>query len=78
MVSSHTYEVGTMLWVYGKNTDVLLHCRVTDISAPKDRQRHIRTGRVIEAGYTEAIRLCGRKHMHDPPAKCPVTVVKLS
>jgi hypothetical protein len=77
MVSSPIHPLGTWLWVYGKNTGNLELCFVTDISHPRDRERHIRTRRVIELGYNEALRMCGRKHMKDPPTSCPVMTVKL-
>jgi hypothetical protein len=75
MVSSPRYPLGTMLWVYGANTDTLLHCRVTDVSHPRDRTRHLRTQREVELGFTEAKRLCGAKAMKDRPERCPVIVV---
>jgi hypothetical protein len=77
MVSSPRYPLGTMIWVYGRNTDTLLHCRVTDVSHPRDKARHLRTRRVVELGYTEAERLCGLRAMRDRPEKCPVIVVNL-
>ena len=78
MVSSPYYEVGTWVWVWGKNTYSLHYCRVTDISAPKDRDRHIRTKRIIEVGYSEAIKICGIEYINDRPEKCPITVIKLN
>lgn len=77
MVSSPYYPIGTWVIVYGVNTDRAIRCRVTDVSAPKDRDRHIRTKRIAELGYTEAERLCGPDHMDDPPTSCPVIVVRL-
>lgn len=72
MVSSPIYPIGTRVMVYGVRTKTLLECRVTDISAPADRERHIRTRRVVELGFTEAVRLCGQTT--EPPGKCPVVV----
>jgi len=87
MVSSPRYPIGTWLWIYGHNTGVLLHCRVTDESADtdtsgrgrreSDRQRHLRLGWEAELGNTEARRLCGIKAMREPPRGCPITVFKL-
>lgn len=77
MVSSPYWKVGTWVYVYGYNTNQLEYCRVTDVSAPKDRARHLRTGRVAELGYEEARRLCGAKHLNDPPSKCPILVFRL-
>jgi hypothetical protein len=75
MVSSPRYPIGTWVYVYGANTDILLWCRVTDVSHPRDRARHLKTHREVELGYTEAVRLCGRKAMRDRPERCPVVVV---
>jgi hypothetical protein len=88
MVSSPRYPLGTWVWVWGNNTGVLLHCRVTDESADtdtsgrgssseSDRQRHLRLGWVLELGNKEARMLCGVKAMRDPPRGCPITVIKL-
>ena len=76
MISSPTLPLGTWLYVYGKNTKTVLLCRVTDVSAPKDKARHIRTKRIVELGYTAAIRLCGRKNLNNRPEQCPVTIVR--
>jgi len=78
MVSSPTYPIGTWLYLYGTNTRTLRYCRVTDVSAPKDRARHLRTRRVVELGYTEAQALCGEAAMDDPPTACPVVVVRVN
>ena len=78
MVSSPYYAIGTWVWVWGKNTYSLHYCRVTDISAPRDRDRHIRTKRVIEVGYEEARRICGERHMRDRPEQCPVIVLRIN
>ena len=75
MVSRPRGPIGGWVWIYGLNTDNLERCLVVDVSAPKDYQRHIRTRRVIELGYNEAVRMCGRNHMKDPPTKCPVLVI---
>lgn len=75
MVSSPTWPLGTHLWVHGENTGQLLDCTVVDVSAPKDRDRHIRTRRVIELSYEATTALCGstRERVID----CPVVVIKL-
>ena len=87
MISSPRYPIGTWVWVFGLNTGVLLHCRVTDESADmdtsglsrreSDRQRHKRLGWEAELGNTEARRLCGIKAMRDPPKGCPIVVIRL-
>ena len=77
MVSSPVYPIGTWVWVVGLNTGAVERCRVTDVSADKDRARHLRTKRVAELGYQEARRFCGAQHMRDRPEQCPIIVVKL-
>jgi hypothetical protein len=72
MVSSPTEPLGSWLWVYGENTGKLRHCQVVDVSAPKDRARHLRLRRLVEiAGELEQA-LCG--HRNEPVVKCPVVV----
>ena len=78
MVSSPYYRVGTWVWVWGKNTNALELCRVTDVSHPRDRERHIRTKRVVELGYEEARRICGEAHMQHRPEQCPVIVIRVN
>src|SRR5512138_1361196 len=78
MVSSPRYPIGTWVWVWGSNTQTLLRCRVTDISHPRDRARHLRTGREVELGYIEAVRLCGRRAMQDRPERCQVIVIAVA
>lgn len=77
-VSSTYYPLGTWVYVWGQRTKVLRHCRVSDVSHPRDVARHRRTGRIIELGYTEAQSLCGYAAMDDPPTACPVTVVHIA
>ena len=77
MVSSPYYSIGTWVWVWGRNTNALERCRVTDVSAAKDRERHIRTKRVVELGYEEALRFCGEEHMQHRPEQCPVIVLRI-
>ena len=74
MISSPVLPLGTIVTVYGENTHRALECVVFDVSAPKDKARHIRTKRVIELGYASAEAICGKEHMRDPPTKCPVTI----
>lgn len=78
MVSSPVYPVGTWVWIWGKNTHALERCRVTDVSAAKDRDRHIRTKRIIEVGYEEARRICGEAHLQDRPEACPIVVLRIN
>jgi len=59
MVSSPIYPIGTWLYVYGKRTGALRYCRVTDVSHPRDRQRHIDTDRWVELDYAVTRDICG-------------------
>lgn len=77
MVSSPRYPLGTWVYVVGLNTGAVERCRITDVSAPKDKARHIRTKRVAELGYEKALRFCGRKHINHRPEQCPILVIKL-
>ena len=77
MVSSPVYPIGTWVWVVGLSTGNVEHCRVTDVSAPKDKARHIRTKRWAELSYPVALRMCGTKHINHRPEQCPILVVKL-
>jgi len=75
MVSSPTLPLGAWVWVYGQRTGALLRCRVTDVSHPRDKARHLRTGRIAELAYEVTARLCGstRERVID----CPIVVVHL-
>jgi hypothetical protein len=75
MVSSPVHPIGTWVYVYGTRTGVLLYCRVTDASHPKDRARHLRTHRVVELSYEVTEALCGSTH--ERAADCPVMVIRL-
>jgi len=75
MVSSPIYPIGAWVFVYGTRTGVLLRCRVTDTSHPRDVERHKRTGRIIEIGWANTKALCGstRERVID----CPIVTVRL-
>lgn len=77
MVSSPYWPIGTWVWVAGLNTGAVEHCRVTDVSQKKDRLRHIKTRRVAELGYNEALTICGVKNINKKPEQCPILVIKL-
>ena len=77
MVSSPYYDIGEWVYVYGVNTGALRWCRVTDVSRPEHRQRHRRIGWIAELGFNEALSLCGKAHINDPPKRCPVIVFRL-
>jgi hypothetical protein len=57
MVAHPSRPIGTWLWVIGRQTGVMLKCRVTDTSQPWDRARHMRTG-LIELDYASAKAIC--------------------
>ena len=69
MVSSPRYTVGAWVWVWGVNTRTLRHCQVVDVSHPRDKARHLRTGREVELSYEVALDLCGNLGR---PTDCPV------
>ena len=75
MVSSPVYPLGTRLWVYGHKMGALLHCTVVDVSADKDRERHIRTRRVVELDWAVTKQLCGSTKGR--VVDCPVTIIWL-
>lgn len=72
MVSYDLAGLGEFVWVRGENTGALLHCQITDHSAPPDRARHVRAG-LVELDWESARRACG--WAFDGPWRwCPVTV----
>lgn len=73
MISSAQYEIGDWLWVYGNG--VLLHCRVTDVSHPRDVKRHIRTRRLVEISWENTVALCGTTR--GSSAECPVLIIRM-
>ena len=75
MVSSPIHPVGAHVWVWGEKTKVLLRCLVADVSHPRDRARHLRTGRVIELGYASTAAICG--NTTGPARECPVWVMRV-
>lgn len=84
MVSRPDGPIGGWVWVWGRNTNTLLHCKIVDVSdlvvkcqrgrCESDRDRHWRTGRIVELSYKIALLLCSRKHINHRPEQCPVTV----
>jgi hypothetical protein len=75
MISSAQYGIGEWLWIYGKRTGALLHCRVTDVSHPKHKQGHIERRRLVELSYEVTRALCGTTK--GSSAECPVLVIAL-
>lgn len=79
MVSSPFEGIGTWLQVTRVETGHTELYRVTDVSAPADRLRHIRRGLVIEFGWPAAQRFCGLRYVgQEPPWKCVVRVKRVS
>lgn len=78
MVSSPRYKLGTWLHVTSlKNSHTRL-CRVTDISAPRDRLRHLRQNLVLEFDFFSAQAMCDIKFVNqEPPRACPVRVYEV-
>ncbi len=72
MISSPTLLIGTWVYVRGQNTDIILHCRVTDVSAPKDKKRHIRAQLIAELNYGATINICGSTKLANK--ECPVSI----
>jgi len=68
MVAHPTLEIGT--WIEVEGPAGTADARVTDTSAPEDRQRHIETRRA-EFSYDCARRLCGQS-WEGAAAECPI------
>jgi len=75
MVSSPVYSIGDWVYVEGVNTGKRLKCRITDVSAPKDKQRHIRMRLLTELGYANTLDICGSTNL--PNRQCPVLVQRI-
>jgi hypothetical protein len=74
MVSSPYEKLGTWLEVKGpKGTKT---CRVTDVSHPKDRARHIQRGLVVELDNRSARQVCGT--YDNIPLNCKVRVTRIA
>ena|SRR5690349_596062 len=74
MVASPYERIGTWLKIENKKGDYRW-CRVTDISHPKDRARHIRLNIVAEFDYNSARVLCGL-NKEKKPNNCRVRVTR--
>lgn len=78
MVSSPYQKIGTWVRVESLIDNDVLDCRVTDVSAPKDRPRHIASHWAVELDFTSAKLLCNISRVGQEPArKCPVKVTVL-
>lgn len=72
MISRIDGPIGGFAWVHGLKTDKWLYCLIVDVSAPKDRKRHIQTKRIIEVSHENALAICGSTR--NGPKQCPVEV----
>jgi hypothetical protein len=68
MASHPTLALGT--WIEVEGPAGTADARITDTSAPADRQRHIATGRA-EFSYNCARRICGQA-WQGAAAECPI------
>lgn len=71
-IASDWHPLGTFVEVEGTRTGVTRIAQVSDVSAPKDRARHMRDG-LVELSYRCAQRVCG-KWFAGPWRWCPVRV----
>lgn len=79
MVSSPYEKIGTWLKVTSLIDGDSLDCRVTDVSHPRDRARHIASNWAVELDWNSAQILCNISRVgQEPPRKCPVNAVVLS
>lgn len=75
MVSSPIEPLGSWVYIHSLVTGYESWCRVTDTSAPQDRDRHIQKNRMIEFGWSITPQMCGITHVaQEPPEACPVEV----
>ena len=75
MVSRPHGPIGGWVWVFGHRTGVLLHCKIVDVSHPRDLARHTRTRRVVEISHENAKQLCGSTK--GSVRECPVSIIEL-
>lgn len=79
MVSSPYQKIGTWVQVISLIDGDTLECRVTDVSADKDRPRHIKSHWAVELDFNSAKVLCNISKVGEQPArKCPVKVTVIS
>jgi len=70
-IASDWHDIGAFVLVYGQNTGRSLVCLVADVSAPKDRARHIRANQ-YELSFNAAAILCGSTKLRND--ECPIKV----
>lgn len=75
MISSPTLPLGSWVYVWGVRSQVLRHCRITDVSAPKDKERHMRTKRIAELSFDAALGICGIEYIDSQSKECPILVI---
>jgi hypothetical protein len=74
MVSRPRGPIGGWVWVYGKRTGALLHCKIVDVSHPRDLARHIKLERQVEIAFENTVALCGSTK--GSVKECPVLVIQ--
>jgi hypothetical protein len=72
MVADDRTPLGAFVAIRGARTGVLLRCQTTDVSAPKDKARHLRDG-LVELDYHSGRAICG-KWFAERWRNCPVWV----
>ena len=78
MVSSPYEEIGTWVIVRSDKYNVTKICRVTDVSAPKDKARHRKLHWAVELDWKSAKELCNLRYVGQrSPKACPVIVTTM-
>lgn len=74
MVSTpYTDNIGS--WVIVESPYATLQCQITDVSHPRDKARHIRTGTAAELSFEAAKRLCHITRVAEKSKyECPVKI----
>lgn len=77
MVASPKLKINSIVSVYGANTGNTLTCYVYDVSAPRDKARHLRKRYAVELDFRSAGIICGKGFHRKAPKQCPVYVTVL-
>lgn len=78
MISNDHHPIGSWVIVVSHKYEHALLCRVTDVSAPRDRARHIRQRLIAELDFPSAKILCNIHRVGEQPWRmCPVDVIGL-
>lgn len=72
MIASPLYTLGTWVEVRSLKTGHRQLCRITDVSAPQDRARHVAKRQWVELGFKNVIPFCGTTR--GSPRECPIAV----